>query len=151
MYMAHYNHATMIIKQVTIANCTFTENDSKGSSLEIIQHSLQPMTPFLNTSFVLCNFTNNRLANDDGAVVSICSDKVSLMDCTFTGSSSTAISLSNAYLDLYGNILFENNTADLGGAMKINEASLIFIHNGIHVRFINNRAKKGGAIYVKTY
>ena len=59
MYMAHYNHATMIIsdlKQVTITNCTFTENGGKGSSVDIIQHSLQPMTPFLNTS--LCYATS---------------------------------------------------------------------------------------------
>ena len=35
--------------------------------------------------------------------------------------------------------------------MKINEASLVFVYRGTHVRFINNRAEeKGGAIYVKT-
>lgn len=153
VYIAHYSHATMIsyLKQITLTNCTFIDNGGRGSSVDILQHSLQPMTPFLNTSLVKCNFTNNRLDDNNGAIVAIYSDKVSLIDCTFTGSHSTAISLSSAYLSLHGNILFENNTARLGGAMKINEASLVFIHNGTHVRFVNNRAEvKGGAIYVKT-
>ena len=109
------------------------------------------MTPFFNTSLVSCNFTNNRLKNGDGTVLIINSDKVSLINCTLTGNNSTAISLNNAYLDLYGNILFENNTVKLGGAMKINEGSLIFVHNNTKVSFVNNRAEeKGGAIYVKT-
>ena len=154
MYMAHLNYDTIVshLKHVTIMNCTFMEGSGTGSSVDIVQHSLQPMLPFLNTSLVLCNFTNNRLTNNDVAVVVIISDKVSLINCTFTGNNSTAIALNSAYLNLYGNILFENNTARLGGAMKINEASLVFIHNGTHVSFINNRAEeRGGAIYVKTY
>ena len=119
--------------------------------MDIVQHSLQPMTPFLNTSLISCNFTNNRLKHDDGSVLTINSDKVSLINCTFTSNNSTAISLNNTYLDLYGNTLFQSNTAKLGGAMKINEASLIFVHNDTKVSFINNRAeKRGGATYVKT-
>ena len=99
----------------------------------------------------MCNFTNNQLVSDDGAILKIFSDKVSIINCTFANNNSTAISLSSAYLNLYGNILFENNTARLGGAMKVNEASLIFVYDGTHVRFVNNRAEeKGGAIYAKT-
>ena len=152
MYMAHYSHDTTVshLKHITITNCTFTENGGNGSSVDIKQHSLQPMTPFLNTTLVMCSFKNNILAND-GAILTIYSDKVSMTNCTFTDNNATAISLSSAYLNLYGNIFFENNTGKLGGAMKINEASLIFISNGTHVRFVNNRAKeKGGAIFVKT-
>ena len=152
MYMAHYNDdAVSHLKQVTITDCTFTKNRGIKSSVDIVQHSLQPMTPFLNTSLVKCNFTSNRLKNGDGAVIMVYSDRVSLINCTFIDSASTAISLSNAYLHLHGNILFKNNKAKVGGAMKVNEASLIFIHSHTHVQFINNRAeKKGGAIYVKT-
>ena len=153
MYMAHHSYDTTIsyLKHITITNCIFAENGGKGSSIDILQVSLQPMTPFLNTSLVMCNFTNNQLVSDDGAILKIFSDKVSIINCTFANNNSTAISLSSAYLNLYGNILFENNTARLGGAMKINEASLIFVYDGTHVRFVNNRAEeKGGAIYAKT-
>ena len=152
--MAHYSQDATIsyLKHVTITNCTFTKNGGVGSTIDIVQHSLQPMTPFFNTSLTMCNFTNNRLTNDDGAILKIFSDKVSITNCRFTNNNSTAISLSSAYLNLYGNILFENNTARLGGAMKVNEALLIFINNDTHVRFVNNRAKdRGGAIYVKTF
>ena len=152
MYIAHYSHdTTSHLKHISITNCTFTKNKGVESVVDIIQHSLHPMTPFLNTTLTMCSFRNNTLLNDYGAILNIHSDEVSLINSTFTGNNSTAISLSSAYLNLYGNILFENNTARLGGAMKINEASLIFVYRGTHVRFINNRAvEKGGAIYVKT-
>ena len=152
MYIAHYSHdTTNRLNHITITNCTFTKNKGRESTVDIIQHSLQPMTPFLNTTITMCSFKSNILLNDYGAILKIYSDKVSLIDSTFTGNNSTAISLSSAYLNLHGNILFENNSARLGGAMKINEASLIFVYRGTHVRFINNRAEeKGGAIYVKT-
>ena len=93
MYMAHFNYDTTVshLKHVTIINCTFMEGSGTGSSMDILQHSLQPMLPFLNTSLVLCNFINNRLTNDDGAVVVIFLDKVSLINCIFTGNNSTAI------------------------------------------------------------
>ena len=152
MYIAHYNHdTTSHLKHITIANCTFTKNKGVESTVDIIQHSLQPMTPFLNTTLMMCNFRNNTLLNDYGAILKIYSDKVSLINSNFTENNSTAISLTSAYLNLYGNILFENNSARLGGAMKINEASIVFVYRGTNVSFINNRAEeKGGAIYVKT-
>ena len=142
---------TSRLKHVAICICTFTKNRGIGSSVDILQHSLQPMTPFLNTTLIICSFKNNTLFNEDGAILKIYSDKVLLINCTFNGNNSTAISLSSAYLNLYGNILFENNSARFGGAMKIIEASLVFVYHGTHVSFINNRAEeKGGAIYVKT-
>ncbi|MCG8626828.1 MAG: hypothetical protein MJE68_33105, partial [Proteobacteria bacterium] len=154
MYTAHNSHdTTNHLKHITITNCTFIQNKGRGSTVDIIQHSLQPMTPFLNTTITMCSFKSNAVTvhNDYGAILKIYSDKISLIDSTFTGNNSTAISLSSAYLNLYGNISFENNSARLGGAMKINEASLVFVYEGTHVHFINNRAEeKGGAIYVKT-
>ena len=152
MYIAEYSQdATNRLKHITIANCTFIKNKGRGSTVDILQHSLQPMTLFLNTTLTMCSFKRNTLLNDYGAILKIYSDKVSLINSTFTGNNSTAISLTSAYLNLYGDILFENNSARLGGAMKINEASLVFVYEGTHVRFINNRAEeKGGAIYVKT-
>ena len=152
MYIAHYSHdTTSHLKHITITNCTFTKNKGVESTVDIMQHSLQPMTPFLNTTLTMCSFRNNTLLNDYGAILMIYSDKVSLINSTFTGNNSTAISLTSAYLNLYGNILFKNNSARLGGAMKINEASIVFVYRGTNVSFINNRAEeKGGAIYVKT-
>ena len=151
LYIAHNSHdTTNYLKHITIINCTFIKG--RGSTVDIIQHSLQPMTPFLNTTITMCSFKSNAVTihSDYGVILKIYSDKVSLVNSTFTGNNSTAISLSSAYLNLRGNISFENNSARLGGAMKINEASLVFVYKGTHVCFINNRAEeKGGAIYVK--
>ena len=154
MYISYFSYNTTIshLKHVTVTNSTFTENSGTGSSVDIVQHSLQPMVQFLKASLVLCNFTNDRLSNYGVAVVMIYSHKVSLTNYMFTGNNSTAISLSSCVSQpkwLY--ILFENNIAKFGGAMKVNEASFILINNDTHVHFINNRAEvKGGAIYVKT-
>jgi predicted outer membrane repeat protein len=37
----------------------------------------------------------------------------------------------------------------IGGALKLCDASLIFSHNGTNVKFFNNSARKGGAIYIQ--
>ena len=71
------------------------------------------------------------------------------LNCTFTRSNTTAISLRNTYVNLFGDILFQNNKARVGGALKMCDASLLFAHNGTYVRFVNNSAQEGGAIYVQ--
>ena len=49
-----------------------------------------------------------------------------------------------------GNMLFENNTADNGGAMYIDETSTVEIGDGANVSFIENSAVlHGGAIFVE--
>ena len=85
MYIAHYSHdTTNRLKHITVTNCTFTKNKGIGSTVDIIQHSLQPMTPFLNTTLMMCSFKSNTLLNDYGAILKIYSDKVSLINRLFT-------------------------------------------------------------------
>ena len=73
MYMAHYGHDNRIchLKHIDICNCTFTKNRGMGSSVDILQHCLQPMTPFLNTTLVMCSFKDNTIFNEDGAILKI--------------------------------------------------------------------------------
>ena len=157
IYMAFYNNNTItsfdgILRQVTIRNCTFTQNVGNGAAMEIIQHSLSDhhMTPMFQTSIESSTFTNNYVPlNIDGPILDFISVEVSVTNCTFSSSNSSSISLRNTYLNLYGDIQFENNTARAGGALKVCEASLMYVHTGAHVRFIENSAQKGGAIYVQ--
>lgn len=157
MYMAFYNNNTIetvdgILRQITIRNCTFTENVGNGAAMEIIQHSLSDhhTTPMFQTSIELSTFVNNYIPrNTDGPILDLISVEVSVSNCTFSGSNSSSISLRNTYLNLYGDISFENNTVRVGGALKVCEASLLYVHIGTHVRFIENHAQKGGAIYVQ--
>ena len=157
IYMAFYNNNTIksfdgILRQITFRNCTFKENIGNGAAMEIIQHSLSDhhMIPMFQILIELSTFTNNYIpVNTDGPILDLISVEVSVTNCTFSGSNSSSISLRNTYLNLYGDIQFENNTARVGGALKVCEASLVYVHIGAHVHFIQNSARKGGAIYVQ--
>jgi predicted outer membrane repeat protein len=97
-----------------------------------------------------CTFEDNFIPfNEGGPILDFISAEVSIKDCTFTGSNTTVISLRNTYVNLFGDILFQNNKARVGGALKICDASLVFAYSGTQVRFVNNSALEGGAIYVQ--
>ena len=157
MYVAYYNNSTLsdydcLIRQITIRNCSFIRNGGNGAAMEIILHSLthHRLMPLFQTVIEGSTFKENFLPSKvDGPVIDLISVDVTVINCSFIGSNMTVISLRNTYLNLYGSSKFENNTAEIGGALKVCEASLIFGHNGTSVAFNNNRAKKGGAIYIQ--
>lgn len=160
LYIAYYSEGMSrgIGRQVTIQNCTFISNrgDGGGAAMEIIQHYADNSpndhhyTYWFQTSIESCTFVDNYIPfNDGGPILDFISVEVSLTDCTFTGSNTTVIALRNTYVNLYGDILFQNNRARVGGALKVCDSSLIFAHNGTNVRFVNNHAQEGGAIYVQ--
>ena len=157
MYMAYYNNG--IVRSgfegwITISHCNFTHNIANGAGMEIVQHSSSHhhVTHWFQTSLEMCSFEHNFMPLDnDGPVLDFISVDVRMTNCRIIGSNTTAISLRNTYLNLLGDILFEDNSARVGGALKICEASHIFVHNGTHVRFLNNTAQKGGAIYVQQF
>ena len=157
MYVAYYNNNTLDdydcnLRKVVIRNCTFIKNGGNGAAMEIILHRLTDhySMPMFRTSIEKSSFEDNFLpTNVDGPVIDLISVDVSVRNCTFIRSNTTVISLRNTYLNLYGSSNFENNTAEIGGAFKVCEASLIFGHINTTVSFVNNSAKKGGAIYVQ--
>ena len=59
------------------------------------------------------------------------------------------MTLRSTILHLYNDILFANNTGIIGGALKLCDASIISARNGTKVKFLNNSARKGGAIYIQ--
>ena len=157
LYIAFYNNGTSqsydgILRRVIIKNCNFTENGGNGAAIEIIQHSLSShsATPLFHTSIENCKFVNNyKPSNVDGPILDLIRVEVSISKSTFIGSNTTVMTLRNTILNLYDDILFANNTGVIGGALKLCEASLIFGHNGTDVRFVNNSARKGGAVYIQ--
>lgn len=156
MYVAYYNINNSVHSgiegQITISHCKFTHNIANGAAMEIIQHSssYHHMTHWFQTSLEMCSFECNFMPlNNDGPVLDFISVDVTMTNCRIIGSNTTAIALRNTYLNLLGDIHFENNSARVGGALKVCEASLIFVHSGTHVRFLNNTAQKGGAVYVQ--
>ena len=160
LYIAYYSEGmyafTGIERQVIIRNCTFIFNHGDGAAMETIQHfsasssNYHHFTHWFQTSIESCTFEDNFIPfNEGGPILDFISVEVSITDCTFTGSNTTVISLRNTYVNLFGDILFQNNKARVGGALKICDASLLFAHNGTHVRFVNNSAQEGGAIYAQ--
>ena len=105
-------------RQVTIQNCTFIFNHGNGAAMEIIQH-VSASTPnfhhfmhWFETSIETCTFEDNFISfNEGGPILDFISTEVSIKDCTFTGSNTTVISLRNTYVNLFGDILFQNNKA----------------------------------------
>ena len=156
MYIIYKNintEAAGIRRKMIIMKCNFTENVGDGAAMEIKQLN-HYIIPQLNTSIEKCRFENNFTpSNLVGPVVDLISVEVSVTNSTFSGSNTTAISLRNSCLRLFGDILFENNVAMqlAGGALKFCEASIMYAHTNTNVRFINNTAKKGGAIYVQQH
>ena len=156
MYVAYYHINSEVHSgiegQVTISHCKFTHNIANGAAMEIVQYSssYHHMTHWFQTSLEMCSFEYNFTPlNNDGPVLDFISIDVTMSHCMIIGSNTTAIALRNTYLNLLGDIRFENNSARVGGALKVCEASLLFVHNGTHVRFLNNKAQKGGAVYVQ--
>ena len=161
MFMSYTNPCTTaslsclggIASQVIMRNCSFTNNFGDGAAMEIIQLGYY-ISPLIQTSIEKCMFEDNFTPSYSTVpVLDFISVEDSVINCTFTGSNSTVISLRNSHLKLSGDIWFGNNSATqaVGGALKLCEASRLFVHNSTHVHFINNRALKGGAIYVQQY
>lgn len=94
--------------------------------------------------------------------------EVTIRNCTFTesqlsfkaalvhikysrfigNSQNTALKLYSSYVTFYGEVLFLNNNAVLGGALSLIE-SIVHLKGSCSVDFINNSAEeKGGAIFI---
>ena len=98
----------LILSEVTIRNCTFTESHLLfKAALVHIKYS---------------RFIGN--------------------------SQNTALKLYSSYVTFYGEVLFLNNNAVLGGALSLIE-SIVHLKGNCSVDFINNSAEeKGGAIFI---
>ena len=80
--------------------------------------------------------------------VALISHHTLISNCNFTDNNGSVLTSSKSDLDFYDNIWFVNNRADYGAAVKICEASLIFINGNTYIRYVNNLATfKGGAVY----
>lgn len=157
MYIGYYNNGTIenndgTLRQTTIRNCNFTKNSGNGAAMEIIEHllSARHAIPLFQTSIENCIFDRNfRPDYVDGPIVDLISVDVTISNSIFRGSNASVLTLRNTYLNLRNEVVFKNNTALIGAAIKLCDSSLIFGHNGTNVTFENNRARKGGAIYIQ--
>ena len=75
-------------------------------------------------------------------------EKMEISDCNFTDNIGTAMSLRASNVIFSGKVVFENNAATNGGALKFCESSAMFINSNTTMIFRHNRANAtGGAIF----
>ena len=74
---------------------------------------------------------------------------VMIKTTNFTNNVGSSLYLSSCFVKLSGKLLFENNTAENGAAMYVEQETTVTIDDEASVQFIANTAKlNGGAIYI---
>ena len=158
MYIAHYeaeNFQSQSPRQIKITNCTFVGNKGNGAAMEILKQTIPGyiphVTPQLNVSIESCRFHNNVVpSHKHSSIIELIGTKsIQVSNSNFTNSSGSVFSLRNSNLNFFGTVHFENNHATYGGALKVCDSSMVYIHNGTTVLFVENRAQRGGAVYAQ--
>ena len=108
---------------VSISQCTFSDNVGDDNIVYITMYSeIYTPSDFCNV-LISSNFTNNR--------------------------NGSALQVSKCFLKFTNSTLFENNSAENGGAVYIEQSTRITVDDESTVKFINNTALlRGGAIYI---
>ena len=75
--------------------------------------------------------------------------RVQVNTSSFTSNVASSLYLSACDMHLSGDVLFQNNTGENGGAMYLNQGTTVTVDNEANIQFIANTATlNGGAIYV---
>ena len=153
VYIKHYQGGKhdCFVKKILFLNCKLVRNfGNYSAAIEISKHLILAdySPPPLKVYFTSCKFFYNS-ARNKGLIVNIKASHVTISNSTFFGSNGTAISLQMSTLNLYGDNCFEGNHAEYGGALKVCERSFVYIHSYSRIRFINNTARMGGAIFIE--
>ncbi|XP_065889553.1 uncharacterized protein [Dysidea avara] len=131
-----------------ITECEFIDNKSSGhgAALHVTTSSSTGEVKICNTSF------DKNIADDSIAyfyVIPFSNLKVQVNNSNFTNNIGSSMYLSSSILHLIDNVLFENNTADYGAAVYLDQGGVVLIDKQATVRFVNNIVShNGGAIYI---
>ena len=166
LYISHYEGVIFnnIHRFIYIDSCQFIGNYIKnlgksytGAAVQVFNHKITASTPHTTPqyffNFINCTFAHNRLneiANEGGIINFVSTSGIAINDSNLTSNEGTAISLRDSNVEFGGYILFKNNTATNGGALKFCQFSTMNLPLGhVLIDFINNSATAmGGAIYV---
>ena len=139
--------------KILFKNCSFISNFGNGAAMETKQHltSTDYSLTVLSVSLDGCLFQGNSVQNNkSGPIVNLITTHMTISDSSFTDNNGSALTLLKSSLNFHGDIRFANNHADYGAAMRVCEASLIFLNNNTHISFTNNTVFfKGGAVYTQ--
>ena len=134
---------------ILIKECKFVNNTVLGHGAAVGFYAEN----FVNSSLEIANSHFDH--NFGSSVVYISPEfvdftRLQLNTSVFTNNIGSSMYISAFDVELSGDVLFENNTAENGGAMYLNREAKIYIKDGTNVQFINNSAAiNGGAIYLE--
>ena len=145
-YHEHYTSSDLKSRRISIINCTFIQNNAAMAIVKpvIPDYSSRNLTVYIDS----CTFRHN--GDRRSSIVKLVRVKhVFLANCNFTENYGSALYLRSSNLHFFGMVDFESNSALYGGAIKMDDSSVTYLHEGSDVLFVNNTAKKGGAIFAQ--
>ena len=147
--------------QFSLRSVTFKSNSATvGSAIAVATINLNsnPIGPGVSYSLFLqdCHFLTNEIIQTEDKKVAgqgtlYAEEFMLLMNSTnFVGNNGTALVLDSSSFTILGNVTFENNTGENGGAVALYGGSWFHLTSKCMLRFIrNNAAIRGGAIFFK--
>ena len=130
---------------VNINHCQFinnTEYSGHGAAVHYSSDTKSSQTTFLIFN---CNFTHN----DAASLVYINGQtedtNISLYNSSFHNNHGISVYLSSNTLHINGEVLFENNVAQNGAGIYVNDFSKVIFNKNSSVKFNNNSAYRSGA------
>ena len=166
LYISHYEQECIdcVLRTIEFESCIFRKNSvpafGNGAVVEAIKHKIPTIDPHVSPQFQVsfnnCHFTSNWVILDErnlthGSILDIFSiDRVNFFNCSFTDNNSTALSSVDSSIVLSGELIFRNNSAVNGGAIKFCDSSYMYININASVLFEGNHASNaGGAIFAQ--
>ena len=141
---------------IYFSECIWYKNVARlGSAVYAYLHPY-PFGEIFKFQFDRCNFTENSNRYSDlsvtlrghGTVYSISIPVVFVDRNVFTGNYGSALVGISTLYNFNGTVVFENNTANNGGAISLYESSYLILSENAELYFAGNVASgKGGAIY----
>ena len=139
----HLSHLTYYQGYIGIRNPFILSETTKGyKNLEFLLHSIEIQSGV--------NYNSVEIAVNFGKVVFVNTKSVYINgeNNSFINITGSIIQAYNSDIHLNGTLLFYNNKASHGAAIRLDSLSYLFIHESTNATFINNSAFYfGGAIY----
>ena len=151
LYVLHLIHSRVL--KLYVGNSTFQSNSATIAGKAMYLHSRSNKIEFENVCFFNHKaqvHTDIIRENTSPVIFAHNSKNVMFVDCAFYENEGTAISAVSSTPHFQGNINFQHNTAENGGALSLFTESTVLILEGTNMHFISNHANNvGGAIYIQ--
>ena len=147
---------TLIIGNMTITESTFKDNrigvqcTTTGVDVHSTVFTGNYNGMILSDEYIHLNNCTFSFNKDFGLQLRKTLPSTVLTDCTFYENQESSIFLYKSTIELRGETVFIDNTAERGGGLVLYNSTVIF-GSGSNTKFINNTAQEfGGAIYIYT-